>query len=82
MKQKVYIVISYPLHSDNGVIMKVHATREGAERYVERNRQPHITLHILKKSVEGTDSTPVEKIDSNKETDIIEISLIHDGSKK
>lgn len=82
MKQKVYIVISYPLYSDNGVIMKVHATREGAERYAERNSQPHRTLHILKKSVEGTDSSPVEKVDRVKETDIIEISLIHDGSKK
>lgn len=79
MKQKVYIVISYPLYSDNGTIMKVHATKEGAEKYVERNRQPHRTLHILKRSVEGTE---LEKVDRVKETDIIEISLIHDGSKK
>lgn len=79
MKQKVYIVISYPLYSDKGVIMKVHSTKEGAEKYVERHEQPYRTLHILKKSVEGTE---LNKVDRVKETDIIEISLIHDGSKK
>lgn len=81
-KQKVYIVLEYM--GDICKIEGIYATLNSAMKYVDRASrqvrcQVDTTLHIIEKSVQGTELEDV--IDLDHKSDIIKVSFIHSGDK-
>lgn len=75
-KQKVFIVVEFPVSSDELKILKVFSSEIGALKFIQRMKNVNRTYHILKKSVEGT---TLADIKVNKV--LSPISLIHEGIK-
>ena len=82
MKQKVFIVLEY--REDKCKVEKVYSNYNSAKRYVkkaERQVRCHVdtTLHIIEKSVEGTEMENI--IDLDGKNDIINVVFVHSGDK-
>lgn len=77
-KQKVYIVLTYLGHE--ATIQSVYATLDGArkaaDRLLSRGWGNKYTIHIIKKSVQGTEICSVFNEDEGAQSCVLPLTLI------